>query len=694
MKIRDFKKQVKEEANNIKISDMSENVSNYAKAASINNQEDAKRFGFGRRQAIVLTLCSLAVILLVVVPIIIFGGTNNNLLIANNVARPVGSANTISKMMEKSNRSSGLGWFSFGAKDAVPENGDVEAYYDAAIASSNHIGGSVPNGGTSQTISQVDGIQESEIVKCDNNHIYYALRNSVEIYEASNGKANLLKKIELQNQLYYYQDEEFIYDYYFTPIQMYITDNNLILMYEKVIQKNYNNLFRSYWYGFYGNAFETVLQIYDKDEFNLTKEISVPGSLIDGRVYNNFIYFITSENIVDYKIASITETIDGVEDKKEFDYDDVIYVPEYIDYPYENYICSINLNTLATNYECQLGSHSYGTIYMSENAMYMCNTCYTDSNPSEIIYKYEINEEGYLKFAASGKVDGYVNNQYYLDEYNGYLRVATTGRFYYNRGLFNSDYRSEVINAVYVLEEKEVYGGKILEVVGKLTEGIGYPGEQIKSVKFDKEYVSIVTYYQTDPLYLIKFTDNTKIEIVDYLKVPGYSTFLLDININGVPYKIGVGLTDDRNYKISLYQVADEQVSQVGKDYVIKVGEYTYNDNNDNYTNTWVYTPIVDNIRTMFLYKDNNENTFIGLNLDENTYSRINGEYKYDQSGKYLLLRLDLDSVDAIVLVNELNANSQSARMVVVNGYFYLVSMGQALGYTYNNDTKVLDLVE
>ena len=149
------------------------------------------------------------------------------------------------------------------------------------------------------------------------------------------------EKIELQNQLYYYQDEEFIYDYYFTPIQMYITDNNLILMYEKVIQKNYNNLFRSYWCGFYGNAFETVLQIYDKDEFNLTKEISVPGSLIDGRVYNDYIYFITAENIVDYKIASVVETTNGVEDEKEFDYDDVIYVPEYIDYPYENYICSI-----------------------------------------------------------------------------------------------------------------------------------------------------------------------------------------------------------------------------------------------------------------------------------------------------------------------------------------------------------------
>ena len=96
----------------------------------------------------------------------------------------------------------------------------------------------------------------------------------------------------------------------------------------------------------------------------------------------------------------------------------------------------------------------------------------------------------------------------------------------------------------------------------------------------------------------------------------------------------------------------------------------------------------------MLLYQDANDNTFIGMNLDESTATRIDGEYDNTQLGKYLLLRLDLESDDAIVLANELNANSQSARMVVVNGYFYLVSMGQALGYTYNTDTKVLDLVE
>ena len=167
MKFKEFKKNIRKEANNIEIESMSEDVSNYAKATSINNGEQTKHIGFGRKQAIVLALCSLAVILLVVVPIVIFGGTNNNILIASNVARPVGSANTLSRLMNKNNTRNGLGWFSFGAKEAMSVD---DAYYGDAVPNSIDQSESAPNGGTSQTISQVEGIQESEIVKCDNNH--------------------------------------------------------------------------------------------------------------------------------------------------------------------------------------------------------------------------------------------------------------------------------------------------------------------------------------------------------------------------------------------------------------------------------------------------------------------------------------------------------------------------------------------
>ena len=177
MKIKDFKKQARAEANNIEIAPMREDVSNCAKALAIDSKPRTSKFSFGRKQAIVLSLCSLAVILIVVVSIVIFSGRNTNILVASNVARPVGSANTISRLMSKYDSRNSRNWFNFGAKESAPAGAvdDSVNYSDA------------PNSGTSQTISQVEGIQESEIVKCDNNHIYYAVRNSVEIYEVANG---------------------------------------------------------------------------------------------------------------------------------------------------------------------------------------------------------------------------------------------------------------------------------------------------------------------------------------------------------------------------------------------------------------------------------------------------------------------------------------------------------------------------
>lgn len=699
MKIKDLKKNAKKELNNIEISEMDSSVK--AKANEVaSDVTPTPKLGFGRKQALVLSFSSLAIVLIVVIAMFTVNAVNKKTLLTNSIARPVASKENLEKLMNKSQDYRYLGSISIDGllyKNAAKG----EMMYDEAAAAP---AATNDNGGTSQTVSQVEGIQESEIVKCDANYIYYSYRDKIQIFAANNGKAELVKTINLDNCLYDSSDL-FIKSAYYTPAQMYLTDDKLVLMYEKVLT---NGLYYDYWHGHAWRNIKTVVQIYDKENFDLLKETIVPGGLIDGREYNNHLYFVTSDSIADYKFDSVAETTNNNTSKIEFDYNDVIYVPTLLeDYPYENYICSINLETLDTNYECQLGSDSYSTIYMSENALYLCNDCSVSERnsytPEEIIYKYGLDANGNLKYTSSGKVEGHTLNQYSLDEYNGYLRVVTSGSFTrpitiaYETFIsaVNSSF-SIVINAVYVLEEKEVEGGKVLQVVGKLDEGIGYPGEQVKSVKFNGEYVSIVTYRQTDPLYLIKFTDNTKIEIVDYLKVPGYSAFLLDVSINGVNYKIGVGYTDNRNYKISLYKEENETTTQVGEDYVIEVSTYNNYDNN-----IWIYnyceTSIVNNIRTMFLYQDSNENTLIGFNLDkygyENNYETE--EYHHYENHYYDVLRIDVESENpGLAKVNEFETTSFDSRMVAINGYYYVVSLDQVVGYTYDSVNHILVAVE
>ncbi len=83
-----------------------------------------------------------------------------------------------------------------------------------------------------------------------------------------------------------------------------------------------------------------------------------------------------------------------------------------------------------------------------------------------------------IDFVASEKVDGIVNNQYALDEYNGKLRVATTSR----------DSEQNEINNLYVLDEN-------LRQLGSVT---GFAqNESIKAVRYINDTAYVITYEQT-----------------------------------------------------------------------------------------------------------------------------------------------------------------------------------------------------
>ena len=97
----------------------------------------------------------------------------------------------------------------------------------------------------------------------------------------------------------------------------------------------------------------------------------------------------------------------------------------------------------------------------------------------------------------------------------------------------------------------------------------------------------------------------------------------------------------------------------------------------------------------MLLYQDSDDNTFIGINLDieRNVYRDYNNECLSE--GKYLLLRINLNNKDDVFeTFKEFTTTSFSSRMVVVNGYYYLVSSNMAKGYQYNPETDTLELVK
>lgn len=161
-------------------------------------------------------------------------------------------------------------------------------------------------------------------------------------------------------------------------------------------------------------------------------------------------------------------------------------------------------------------------------------------------HKREMERTDIVKIAGNsfqiesvGSVPGRLLNQFSLDEYEGYVRVATTigdtWRQFGNREQSESD--------VYVLDNR-------LHTVGSV-QGLG-KDERIYSVRFigDKGYV--VTFRETDPLYVIDFSSSQNPRLAGELKVPGYSAYLHPI---GEKLLLGIG-KDGQSVKASLFDVS------------------------------------------------------------------------------------------------------------------------------------------
>lgn len=135
-------------------------------------------------------------------------------------------------------------------------------------------------------------------------------------------------------------------------------------------------------------------------------------------------------------------------------------------------------------------------------------------------------DDGEMTYEASGAVPGKVLNQFSMDEHDGHLRVATTvGRV--ARTLSDGEPTSS--NNVYVLDMD-------LDVVGRL-EGVA-PNERIYSARFQGDRGFLVTFKKVDPFFVLDLADPTSPRVLGELKLPGYSDYL---HPAGPHHVIGVG---------------------------------------------------------------------------------------------------------------------------------------------------------
>ncbi len=206
-------------------------------------------------------------------------------------------------------------------------------------------------------------------------------------------------------------------------------------------------------------------------------------------------------------------------------------------------------------------------VYGSEEAIYVAMPNYSwaywyrwyhqeepdyDDYNSTTIHKFELRrDKGKPSYASSGRVRGYLHNQFSMSEYKGDLRVATTDMNWWWGG--QRPQQENPGNHIYVMRPD----GNHLATIGRV-EGLA-PGERIYAARMfgDKGYV--VTFRQTDPLYTLDLSDPTQPEVAGELKINGFSSYIHPIG-NGQLLTVGQDADDNGRVKgvhLQIFDVTD-----------------------------------------------------------------------------------------------------------------------------------------
>jgi hypothetical protein len=166
---------------------------------------------------------------------------------------------------------------------------------------------------------------------------------------------------------------------------------------------------------------------------------------------------------------------------------------------------------------------SADSVYASPRALYVATHRWSDpGEPPHLttaVHRFDASERGRTAYSSSGAVRGSVLSQWALSEHAGHLRVATT----------EGDGRESLVT---VLRER----GRRLVEVGRVS-GLGR-GERIRGVRFVGDLGYVVTFRQTDPLYVVDLAAPERPRLLGELSLLGFSAYLHPV---GDDLLLGVG---------------------------------------------------------------------------------------------------------------------------------------------------------
>jgi uncharacterized secreted protein with C-terminal beta-propeller domain len=357
--------------------------------------------------------------------------------------------------------------------------------------------------------------------------------------------------------------------------------------------------------GFYSPASKVLLSIVDAEvpsNLAITRTLKIDGNLVSSRRVGNYLYVTTRWRpslsvepaaISSLTIASVLPSI-RVDSQTPValikDTDCYVQTKNAATDVQLTTITAIDLSTpeLTRNSRCLAGGTE--AAYVSDTSVYLATTRYAytqapagslsaapaisnAASPAIAIWRYpesvktdihKFSLNGLtLAYVASAQVEGHLGweqhkKSYRMSEFNGDLRVLTfTGSVGWAGAATSVPASPATLTILRVT-------GSNLEKIGSLPSAkrpnaIGLPNEQVYAVRLLGDRGYVVTFRQTDPLYVLDLSDPSDPKTAGELKAPGYSDYIYPI---GSDLILGVGKDANDNgvvqgVKLALYDVSN-----------------------------------------------------------------------------------------------------------------------------------------
>ena len=372
----------------------------------------------------------------------------------------------------------------------------------------------------STTNIQVENVDEADITKTDGNYIYSISETQVIITDVMNPTdIKIASRINVSEGI---------------PEDLMLFEDKLAIISSSATTYNKNTIV-------------TIYDIQDKEDPKLIKSYTLYEPYYTSRCINGRLYVIASGNLREENDEIVTYYRED-NHKKDLDLNNIKYLKE-IETDNQTLISMLDLNNPTENVRLNSYLIDISNAYVSEKNIYLLHDEYDYDNDvppvktlfglagamepfiyeykndddygyKTTIYKFNLLDNGEIKYDTKTKVEGETINQFSLDEYNGNLRVAL------------HNYKG---SRVVVFNEN-------LKKIGE-SEYLA-PGEKMYSSRFIGDRAYLVTYRTTDPLYVIDLSNPQKVEVLGELKIPGYSTYLHPYDKN---HLIGIGMETKEN---------------------------------------------------------------------------------------------------------------------------------------------------